>query len=134
MPVTKTVMEFKRGTGVTHYLSIPLSAYTVGSNLFFTAKPLIDNDVTDNAAVINKEFNDSNIVGPTDPNYVAGYATYQLTFDPIDIMGISFPAGITVLDYLGEFKFEAPAADPVTFPADNDYIDVKIYGNVRLET
>lgn len=121
-------MEFKRGDTVTHYFKLPIASYVAGSFLFFAAKPLVDNDTADTAAVINKKFTDSSVNLVSNP----GYATYTLTFVPADIVGVTFLNGESEKDYLGEFQFIAPSANPISFPANNKYITVKIYADIRL--
>ena len=122
-------MEFKRGTGVTHYFKLPIVDYVVGAFLYFTAKEVVDNDNIDALAVINKQFTDADVDIITDPLY----ATYTLKFDPIDFLGLTFPDGASVNNYLGEFKYVVAGTDPVAFPSANDYIQVKIYANIRVE-
>lgn len=126
----KVIMEFKRGTASSHTFKLPIEDYVAGSSLFFTAKPEIDNDSTDANAVINKEFTDAVVSLVTDPLY----ATYTLQFNASDIAAILFEDGETELDYLGEFAYVVPGDDPVRFPPDDEYITVKIFGNVKIDT
>lgn len=120
------LMEFMRGTGTTKTFQMAIADYVVGSTLYFTAKPAIDNDPTNAAAVINKSFNDSNVVLDT------VWATYTCEFLPADMIGITFENGETSIDYVGQFEYLVSGQPPVRFPAANDYIDVRIYAEVKL--
>ncbi len=124
----KVIMEFKRGNGVSHSLRIPIGSYVAGSTLWFTAKPIVDNDNTDGAAVINKSFTDSNVT------LSALYATYDLEFVPGDISTILYQDGESRIDYVGEFTYDTPGLSPVTFPADDTFIVARIYADIRLES
>lgn len=130
----KATMEFKKGDGQTHYFAIPEDAWTPGGSLFFAAKPAVDNDATDAAAVINKEFTDSDIVGADHEEYVAGDVTYELSFLPGDITGVSFDNGEKKKKYLGEFQYVPDTGVPESFPGDDEYIEVLIYGDIKRGT
>lgn len=122
------VITFKRGTGITHFAKIPIASYYASGVLFFTAKPIIDNDETDAAAVINKGFTSAVVDTATDPTK----AIFTLEFLPADIETITFADGESEKDYLGEFKYVVPGLSPITFPGDNKYIETKIYADVKL--
>lgn len=126
-------MHFKRGDGLTHYFQIPISSWSAGGKLFFAAKPTVDDDITDAAAVIDKEFTDSDIVDSSHEMYDADYTTYELSFIPGDIVSITFGTDKRK-KYLGEFQFVPVSGVPETFPGDDDYIDVIIYADIKRGT
>ena len=122
-------MKFKKGDGITHYFKMPLSSYSVGGTLYFAAKPEVDNDATDAAAVIDKSFDDS-VVDTSD----GVYAVYTLSFGPNDITGVSFVNGEKKKKYLGEFQHVPLTGGPSSFPGNDDYIEVIIYADIKRGT
>lgn len=126
-------MYFKRGDGLTHYFQIPADAWTSGGKLFFAAKPIVDDDSTDAAAIIDVSFTDSDIVDSSHDMYDADYVTYELVFAPSDIGAITF-GGDKKKKYLGEFQFVSSDGVPETFPGDDDFIDVIIYADIKRGT
>lgn len=127
----KIPMEFKLGDKQFHYFQMETSAWAAGGKLWFAAKPQVDNDVVDGAAVINKSFNDTKIVGALHPEYTAGYTTYELQFDPGDITGVTFVNGEKSKKYLGEFEFVSASAEPQSFPSDDQFIEVTIFADIK---
>lgn len=121
----KIIMEFKKGDDVQHSFKMPIDDYSAGGTLWFAAKSDIDNDVTDAAAVIDKDFSDS--VVATD----AEYATWTLDFEPGDIVGVNFSGGEKKKKYVGEFQFVASDGKISTFPDDDNFIEVIIYADVK---
>ena len=130
----KTTIEFKKGDAQTHYFSLPEDAWTPGGVLFFAAKPAVDNDATDASAVIDKEFNDANIVAPGHDEYEDGFVTYELSFFPGDIVNVNFSNGEKRKKYLGEFQYVPDTGEPESFPGNDDYIEVFIYGDIKRGT
>lgn len=131
---TNPTMDFKKGDAQTHYFQMPAESWTAGGLLWFAAKPAVDNDATDAATVINKSFNDSKIVNPGDQDddqYLAGYVTYRLAFLPADIINVSFEDGESKKNYLGEFQFVSGTGVPESYPADDTFIDVIIYADIK---
>lgn len=124
-------MEFPRGDGPTHTFSIPASSWVPGGKLRFAAKPAIDDDVTDAAAVINHEWDDSAVSNVT-INGVA-YKQYACKFDPADTNSI-LSNGQDSADYLGEFQFVPPSGVPMTFPPKPPKIAATVYFDVIRET
>jgi len=124
-------MEFKRGDDLTHYFQLPEDSWVEGGVLSFAAKPKIDNDDSDAAAVIDKSFTDSAIVTEDDPEYLAGYVTYALDFVPDDIVNVSFSDGSKSKKYLGEFQLVSALNVIETFPADDGYIETIIFADVK---
>ncbi len=121
-----SVMNIKKGDYVTgNYFKLPIDNYTPGGTLFFAAKPMPDNDATDAAAVIDKSFDDSSVT------IDATYATWDLIFEPDDVVGVSFASGEKVKKYLGEFQFVDSGGHPSSFPAGDDYIQVNIYADIK---
>lgn len=134
MANSKVQMDFKKGDDQQHFFQIESSAYEPGSVLWFTAKPAIDNDGGDNAAVINKSFADTAIVGALDEDsemYLEGFVTWQLDFEPADIVNVSFQSGEKSKKYLGEFELITGTGVHQSFPADDQYIEVIIYADVH---
>lgn len=131
---TKVQMEFKRGDKQFHYFQIETASWAAGGKLFFAAKPAVDNDASDVSAVINKNFNDTKIVGPTHPEYDTGFVTYELEFDPGDITGVTYANGEKVKKYLGEFQFVSASAEPQSWPSDDTFIEVLIYADIKRGT
>ena len=131
---SKITMEFKKGDGITHYFSIPTTSWSAGGALFFAAKPAVDNDATDAAAVIDKSFDDTVIVDSAHEEYVEGYETYELYFEPGDITGVNFTSGEKRKKYLGEFQYVPDTGVPSTFPADDQFIEVIVYGDIKRGT
>ena len=129
----KVTMEFKKGDGRTHWFKIPVDDWSSGGALFFTAKPAIDNDATDAAAVIDKEFDDTDLTTNETINGVV-YKVYELNFDPGDIVGVNFTDGQKKKKYLGEFQFVPNGGNPSTFPDDDNFIEVVIYADVKRGT
>lgn len=127
----KAILELKRGDGATRQFKLPISLYHVGAILGFAAKPIPDNDVTDAAAVISREFTDADVDIVTDPNY----AIYTMVFDPADTASITFDTSQneTRKIYVGEFQYKTLTGNPVSFPGNDDYIEVIVYADVRME-
>lgn len=125
-------MEFKRGDVQHHYFQISESAWFPGGLLWFAAKPAVDNDNSDVAAVINKSFDDTCVVDDTHDEWDAGFVTYELKFIPADISAtVTYENGEKVKSYLGEFQYITSLGEPETFPADDEFIDVKIYADLK---
>ncbi len=127
-------MEFKKGDGATHYFRIPEGSYNPGDTLFFAAKEVPDDDNTDAAAVINKSFNDSNIVNSSHEQYAAGYVTWQLDFVASDTSAVSFSDNSEKKEFKGEFQLVPAVGEPSSFPADDQYIEVIVYADIKRGT
>lgn len=117
-------MEFERGDTITHYFIMPTNAWSVGGKLFFTAKPAVDDDNTDAAAVINQTFTDS--VAVNDGTNV----TYTLTFPPSATNSILMN-GAKKRQYLGQFQWVSASNVPSSFPGNDKFIDTIVYGDIR---
>lgn len=119
---------FKRGDGITHTFTMPTANWSAGGKLFFAAKPAIDDDTTDAAAVINQTFTDTNVTDVT----VGGVAMKRYTcyFPPSATNSIA-SGGATSKDYLGEFQWVSAGGVPSTFPGDDKFFDVVVYFDVR---
>jgi hypothetical protein len=120
-------IEFKRGDTVTHSFVIPTSSWSAGGKLFFTAKPAVDDDLTDASAVINKSFDDT--VTANDGTNV----TYTCLFVPADTNSISM-AGLTKQDYKAEFQFVSASGVVSTFPGNDKFLDAVVYADLRRAT
>lgn len=117
-------ITFKRGDSTTHYFIIPTINWSTGGTLFFTAKPAIDDDSTDAAAVINQTFTD--VVAVNDGTNV----TYTLAFAPSATNSI-VSDGKKSKDYLAEFQFVTATGTVVTYPGNDKFIDAIVYFDVR---
>lgn len=126
-------MTFKYGDLNVHYFQIPTSSWSAGGELVFIAKPAVDDDSTDAAAIIEKSFDDSNIVSSSHDQYLADYTTYECSFLPSDIATITFGSA-KKKKYLGEFTFIPTTGYPETFPSNDDFIDVIVYADLRRGT
>lgn len=120
----KITMKFKKGDTVNHSFRLPIGDYSEGGSLWFAAKPDPDNDPTDAAAVIDKEFTDDDVT------LDATWATWALAFDADDISNVNFSNGEKKKTYIGEFQYVV--GDSVhTFPSDDNFIEVIIYADVK---
>ena len=124
-------VEFSRGDGVTHTFSIPATNWTAGGTLFFAAKPAIDDDTSDAAAVISASFTDS-VVTNTTINGIA-YKQYTCYFPPSATYGI-LSNGVSKADYVAEFQYVPTTGIPVTFPATDKKLDAVVYFDVKRKT
>ena len=124
-------INFVRGDAITHTFNIPTSAWSSGGKLFFVAKPAIDDDNTDAAAVIKKSWTD----GSTSDVVIGGvaYKQYACAFVPADTNSIP-SNGAQNADYLGEFQWVNAAGVPTTFPATDPKLDCKVYFDVARGT
>jgi hypothetical protein len=124
-------MQFMRGDGADHTFAIPAYAWTAGGKLFFAAKPLIDDDATDAAAVISGSWDDTAVTDIT-VNGVA-YKRYACHFPAVAVGVLS--AGADSMDLVGEFQFVPSGGDPVTFPGPgDDRIPVNLAFDVKRKT
>lgn len=121
-------MELKKGDGATHYIKIPVSAWAAGGTLFFAAKSQPDDDATDAAAAIKKQFDDSVVTVDTT------WATYTLAFDGTDTANISFSDGSSSKTYSGEFEWVPASGQPISYPGNDDYIQVIVYADINRRT
>lgn len=128
----KAIMEFKKGDGCTHSFKMPASVWSAGGKLFFAAKTNPDNDATDAQAVINKSFTDSVVTNET-INGVE-YKVYTMAFVAADTAAIVFTDNSKSKKYLGEFQFVPLSGQPMSFPADDDFIETIVYADIRRAT
>lgn len=126
-----TQIDFTRGDAITHTFSMPATAWSSGGKLRFMAKPAIDDDSTDAAAVINQQWDDSAVVDTT-VNGVA-YKQYNCYFPPSATNSIK-SNGADSSDYLGEFQWVNAAGIPVTFPPTDPKLPVTVYFDIIRET
>lgn len=130
----KAQMNFKKGDDNIHYFRMSEAVFVPGGTLWFAAKPAVDNDGADSAAVINKSFTDANIVDNTHEQYVEGYATYELVFLPGDITSITYANGEKLKKYIGEFQLVSALNTVKSFPDDSNFIEVIIHADVKRGT
>lgn len=126
-----TNIEFTRGDAITHTFSMPADAWSASGKLRFMAKPAIDDDNTDAAAVISQEWDDSSVVDTT-VNGIA-YKQYNCYFPPSATNGIA-SNGADSSEYKGEFQWVNAAGIPTTFPPDDPKLSVIVYFDVIRET
>lgn len=123
---TRTTMAFKRGDNTTHTFSVPIDVYEVGSSLFFGAKEVPDDDNTDALGVIKKTFTDSHVDISDGEN-----AVWSLSFIPSDTSSISFADGSNSKTFKGEFQLVRPTKGVVSYPGNDEYIDVYVYADIN---
>lgn len=127
----KVTMKFKRGDDLFQYFQIPTASFVAGGTLHFTAKPAVDNDNTDAAAVIDKSFLDSDIVDSSHDEYESGFETYEMAFTLEDITNVTFSNGEKAKKYLGEFQIVGADGKVESFPNDDNFIEVIIYADIK---
>lgn len=125
------IIEFTRGDGAYHTFSIPAASWSAGGKLFFGAKPAVDDDATDSSALIRQSWTDAAVTDVT----IGGvaYKQYNCYFPPGATSSIA-SNGADVADYLGEFQYVPASGIPVTFPADNNKLDCKLYFDINIKT
>lgn len=121
-------IEFTRGDGANHTFSIPAVSWTPGGVLFFAAKPVVDDDSTDAAAVIQGNWDDTKVTDVLIKG--VAYKQYACYFPPAATNGIASD-GATSADYLGEFQYVPTTGIPVTFPATDAKLDVILYFDIK---
>jgi hypothetical protein len=135
------LIEFTRGDGAYHFFAIPTSSWVPGCTLFFAAKPAIDDDLTDAAAIVQQQWNDSVVVDIPVGGLLGDGVTvasvpmkqYTCTFPPSATNSI-VSNGADQADYLGEFQLVPPNGIPITFPAKPPKLDVAVYFDIKRET
>jgi hypothetical protein len=120
-------IEFARGDGAYHKFSIPAANWTAGGKLFFTAKPIFDDDNTDAAATISNSWADTSVTDVT-INGIA-YKQYNCYFPPSATNGIA-SNGADSATYFGEFEYVPTTNIPVTFPANNVKLECIVYFDI----
>ena len=123
-------MDFPRDNGPTYPLYMPASAWTAGGKLRFSAKPVIDDDLTDSNAVINVEWGDE-VVTDVVMNGIA-YKKYACYFPPSSTLGIQ-SNGAESADYLADFKFFPVSGPPMSFPPKSPKITATVWFGVTNE-
>jgi hypothetical protein len=123
-------IDFTRGDAVTHTFSMPADAWSSGGTLRFMAKPVIDDDNTDGAAVISQEWNDTVVTDVT----IGGvaYKQYACYFPPSATNSID-SGGAQSAQYLGEFQWTNASGIPTTFPAADPKLACIVYFDVIRE-
>lgn len=124
-------IEFTRGDGHNHKFRIPAASWSAGGRLFFAAKPIIDDDNTDSAALIQGNWGDESVTDVT-INGVA-YKEYSCYFPPEATNSIE-SNGASSLELLGEFQWVPLSGVPVTFPANDQKLEVVVYFDVKRKT
>lgn len=123
-------IDFVRGDAADHTFAMPTSAWSSGGTLFFAAKPAIDDDATDAAAVIKESWTD----GSTSDVVINGiaYKQYACHFTPDDTYSIP-SNGAQSAQYLGEFQWVNASGVPITFPATDPKLACIVYFDVVRE-
>lgn len=125
-------MEFARGDGTTKGFWIPTSSWTPGGTLFFAAKQLIDDDVTDALSLISGSWTDSVVTDETRTG--VAYKRYACYFPPTATSSIS-SGGAESMELLGEFQFvPVGGGGPITFPPKDAKISVTVWFDVKRKT
>lgn len=124
-------IEFTRGDSANHSFSMPTDSWSAGGKLFFAAKAVIDDDNTDAAALIQGNWDDTNVTDVT-INGVA-YKKYACYFPPAATNSI-ISGGASSADYLGEFQWVPASGVPITFPANDQKLDAVLYFDVKRKT
>lgn len=124
------VMEFTRGDGLanTKGFSIPAASWVPGGRLYFAAKQVVDDDLTDAAAEIKGNWGDD-VVTDTVRGGVA-YKRYNCVFPP-SATGSIDSGGADSIELKGEFQWVSPTGDPVTSPPNDQKIDVILYFDIN---
>lgn len=122
------IIEFTRGDGAHHTFSIPASNWSAGGKLFFAAKPLIDDDTADAAAQVAGVWSDADVTDVAIKG--VAYKQYDCYFPPNATEGIA-SNGAGSVELLGEFQYVPLGGDPITFPANDDKLDCKVYFDVK---
>lgn len=125
---TENIIEFARGDAAYHTFSIPATSWLPGGKLFFAAKPSIDDDTTDGAAVINQDWDDTAVTDITIDG--VPYKQYNCYFPPSATNSID-SGGASSLDYFGEFQYVPADGIPITFPPKDNKLDCKVYFDVK---
>lgn len=125
-------MIFPRGDGVHHEFYYPADAWTAGGRLFFAAKPAIDDDTTDAAAVINQSWDDA-ALKPDETLDGILYKVYDCYFPPSATSSI-VSDGAESAEYLGEYQFVPSGGDPQTFPPTDPKIPAVVIFDVKRKT
>lgn len=123
-----TKLEFSRGDAIHHNFLLPAVNWSAGGKLFFAAKPAIDDDDSDTAAVIDQHWDDT-AVSDTVIGGVA-YKQYDCYFPPSATSEID-SGGADSQEYLGEFQYVPSSGLPQTYPANNQKIDAIVYFDVK---
>lgn len=122
------LIEFTRGDGAHHTFAMPASNYTAGGKLFFAAKPVIDDDNTDAASLINGVWTDLAVTTVI----INGVSYKQWACDFTAAATNNIPSnGAGSADYLAEFQFVPLIGDPVTFPATDAKLDCRLYFDIK---
>ncbi len=124
-------MEFSRGDGTTKGFWIPASSWTSGGRLFFAAKAVIDDDLSDALSQITGNWTDSVVTDEIRAG--VAYKRYSCYFPPSATLGIA-SGGAESLELLGEFQFVPLAGDPITFPPKEGKIIVTVWFDVKRKT
>lgn len=124
-------IEFSRGDDIHHQFSMPADSWTAGGELFFAAKPAIDDDTTDANAEINQSWDDT-AVSDTTIDGVA-YKQYDCYFPPSATSSIP-SNGADSAEYLAEFQFVASDGTVMTFPPNDPKLQCIVYFDVKRKT
>lgn len=124
-----TKLEFPRGDDIHHSFMLPAANWSAGGKLFFAAKPAIDDDNTDENAVIDQNWDDDDLLADQIISGVT-YKVYDCHFPPAATSEI-LSGGADSTDYLGEFQFVPSSGLPQTYPANNQKIDAIVYFDVK---
>lgn len=122
-------LNLKRGDTNYFVISQDESLHVAGQTIVFMAKPDYDNDQSNQAALITKVINDSDIVKRAD-----GRVYYQVKLNPEDTADINIKVKKgkkAVLELKGELEIKTPEGEITTLPSTNSPIKVKIYPDIK---
>lgn len=125
------IIEFTRGDAAHHTFAIPADAWSEGGTLFFAAKPAIDDDNTDNGAVIQYNWDDSSVTDVVIDG--VAYKQYSCDFPPSATNGV-LSRGQGKAAYLGEFQYVSSDGVPQTFPPKDRKLRCIVYFDVKRKT
>lgn len=125
------IMEFPRGDGANHIFDLPADNWTPGGKLFFAAKQVVDDDNTDSAAVIKRDWDDTAVTDVVIDG--VAYKEYACDFPPSATNSIP-SNGAASAEFLGEFQYVPPSGVPITYPPKDEKIMCMVYFDVNRRT
>lgn len=105
---SKKIWSMYRGDYKTRKIVVPAGTYTVGGRLLFAVKQQYDNDESDAAAIIDKEYTDSDIV----ETLTNGDKVYLLVINKADTHNVPITEPT---DYIGEIRYINATGRPTTY-------------------
>ncbi len=116
-------IEFKRGDSKTMTVSLPREIYENGAKLHFSAKPVVDNDKTDQNAKIEAL---AEFVGVTEDG-----ASFRFNFTPEATEKVEFNEDGEAVELSGELEYTTPSGKVLSFPNGKKFLRVLVYPDIR---